>query len=115
MKLVDLTIEIRNFRVVDHRTIKANFNIYVVELDLYLSKMTLMDTAKGKFVSPPSEKYEKDGATNYFPYWALGKDSSREFQDKIMGLLQPLLSPSAHGHQSGQGQQDYAANDDLPF
>lgn len=114
-------MEIRNFRAVDHQTIKANFNIYIEKWDLYLNKMTLINTGTAKFVSSPSEKYEKDGETKYFPYFAFGKDSSKKFQEKVMELLKPHLeklvnsSDDANDQERHQPtQQDYA-QDDLPF
>ena len=72
-------MEIRNFRPVNHATIKANFNVYIEKWDLYLNKMVLLQTSKGKFVSSPSDRYEKDGETKYFPYYAFGKDSNKKF------------------------------------
>lgn len=107
-------MEIRNFRPVDHETIKANFNVYIKQWDLYLNKMVLLYTSNGKFVSSPSEKYEKDGETKYFPYFAFGKDSNKKFQEKIMELLKPYMESIVSSMDDEPKQQDYA-QDDLPF
>lgn len=111
-------MEIKNFKAVDHQTIKAKFNIYIEKWDLYLNKMILLYTANGKFVSAPSEKYEKDGETKYFPYYAFGKDSNKQFQAKVMELLKPYLAQLevAQGEfskESGEPQKEQF--DELPF
>jgi hypothetical protein len=106
-----MRMEIRNFKAVNHKTVKANFNIYIKSLGgLHLNKMVLMETSKGTFVSPPSQKYEKDGETNYFPYWGFDKEESKRFQEKVLVLLKPFLAATT------ESQPEPNSNDsDLPF
>jgi hypothetical protein len=104
-------MEIRNFKLINHETVKANFNIYIPQYDLYLNKMLLIKTSKGKFVSAPSEKYEKDGETKYFPYWGFGKDSNKRFQEAVMTLLKPLIAEI----EEPQVMQQENDSDELPF
>ena len=106
-------MEIRNFRPVKHDTIKANFNIYIEEWDLYLNKMVLLQTAKGKFVSSPSDRYEKDGETKYFPYYAFGKDSNKKFQDKVMDLIKVNIEEMEGVAPDVKHEREFA--EDLPF
>jgi hypothetical protein len=109
-------MEIRNFKPVNHQSIKASFNVYIPQYDLYLNKMVLVSTSKGKFVSAPSEKYEKDGETKYFPYWSFGKDSNKKFQEAIMILLKPLMEKLEQPQKVPQEvPQENTYEDDLPF
>lgn len=105
-------MEIKNFRAVNHPTIKANFNVYLEPWDLYLNKMVLIQTSKGTFVSAPSEKYEKGGETKYFPYFGFGKERNKTFQGKVLEALKPHLATTTTS-QSEQGQE--SNDNDLPF
>ena len=106
-------MEIQNFRAVNHASIKANFNVYIKALGgLHLNKMMLVSTSKGMFVSAPSQKYEKDGETKYFPYWGFDKEENQRFQDKILELLKPFLATTPEP----QNESGIPSNDsDLPF
>jgi hypothetical protein len=104
-------MEIKNFRAVDHKTVKANFNIYIKALGgLHLNKMVLMETAKGTFVSAPSQKYEKDGETKYFPYWGFDKEENKRFQEKVLELLKPFLAATPESQ-----PEPTSYDSDLPF
>lgn len=111
-----LKMEITNFRQVNHRTIKANFNVFIPEWNLYLNKMMLIETEKGRFISMPSEEYESEGKKKYFPYYTFGKDSNETFKKKVMQLIVPLLEneevSSEKSSASSVASQDYG---DLPF
>ena len=104
-------MEIINFRKVNHRTIKANFNVFIPKWNLYLNKMMLVETEKGKFISMPSELYEKNGEKKYFPYYSFSKEASEAFKEKVMLLVLPLLEQPTEKNPS----IDNNSYDDLPF
>lgn len=105
-------MEIRDFKKKDHKTIKASFNVFIPEWNLFLNKLTLVKTEKCKFISMPSESYEKDGKKKYFPYFSFGKESNESFKNKIMELVMPLLEAE---EKKVWKEVDYSNNDDLPF
>lgn len=111
-------MEIHNFRVVNHKTIKASFNVYIPEFGLYLNKMKLFSTQNGKFVNAPSELYEKDGEKKYFPYYCFEKERNKKFNEKVMELLKPLMSQikeSSDGAPKQEKPPFEEQQDNLPF
>jgi hypothetical protein len=105
-------MEIRNFKKRDHKTIKASFNVFIPEWNLYLNKFLLVEAGNGKFISMPSESYEKDGEKKYFPYFCFGKESNEAFKNKIMELIKPLLKEE---EKESYTQSNCTYDDDLPF
>lgn len=56
--------QIQRFKKVDHPTVKASFDISFAAV--LVRGFSLIQTADGgKFISPPSEKYQKDGQQKY--------------------------------------------------
>ena len=111
-------MEIRNFRAIKHKTVKANFNVYIPDFGLYLNKMKLISAKNGKFVCAPSESYEQDGETKYFAYYFFEKDKNKKFNEKVMELLKPFMSQIEASTDEAPKQEKPSFEDhqnDLPF
>jgi len=110
-------MEIKYFRYVSHKTIKASFAVHIPEWSLTLNKMTLIETPNGTFVSPPSEKYEKDGETKYAPYFSFDKNAYKRFYESVLKKVNEYMA--ANPRQGDPMDRPPAlpplTDDDLPF
>lgn len=83
------------------------------EVPFIIRRISVFDKAGSRWISFPSEKYEKDGKKQFYEY-ALFKDVShkRAFQDELF----KILDSKAGGAEQGQAKigSDYE-QDDLPF
>jgi DNA-binding cell septation regulator SpoVG len=70
--------DVKCFPVKNHKTVKANG--FLVLDNEFSVKFTLLEGSKGLFVSFPSDKYEKDGKTQYSRHFdTYGTDKDKRF------------------------------------
>ena len=103
--------QIQRFRKVDHATVKASFDI---SFDAVLVRgFSLIQTADGgRFISPPSEKYTKDGQQKFKDIAVFTDDLVKAdiyIDVKKLYEIAPEAQPQA-GSASG-----YHNDDDVPF
>lgn len=105
-----MNYHIQNFKKVDHQTVKASFDIDFGSVKV--RGFNLIETAShGRFISPPSEKYQKDGQQKF-------KDIAIFTDDLVKAQIHTdikTLYASAPDPQPQASHTDYHSDDDIPF
>lgn len=106
--------EIKNLRTVQNcGTLRATFTAAFTALELNDCK--LVEGQNGLFFSPPSRKYEKDGATKYANYFYVTSEALRkEIEADALAGYAKLADRGSQGQYAGQGQQ-HDDGSEVPF
>lgn len=105
-----MSYRIQNFRKVDHATVKASFDIDFGAVQV--RGFNLIQKADGgRFISPPSEKYTKDGQQK-FKDIAIFKDDllKAQIDVDVSQLFKVTAEP-----QPRSGSAAPFTDDDVPF
>jgi len=109
-----MSYRIQNFKKVDHSTIKASFDIDFGPVKV--RGFNLIETfSHGRFISAPSEKYQKDGQQKFKDIAILTDDlvRARIYAD-IKTLYATAPDPQPQSSPSGN-TVGYHSDDDIPF
>ncbi len=106
-----MSYRIQNFRKIDHATVKASFDIDFGAVKVV--GFNLIETAVGgRFISPPSEKYQKDGQTKFKDIAIFADDLVKaQIQEDVKTLYAAAPDPQP---QAGSAAA-YHNDDDIPF
>ena len=105
-----MSYRIQNFKKVDHSTIKASFDIDFGSVKV--RGFNLIETAShGRFISPPSEKYQKDGQQKF-------KDIAIFTDDLVKAQIHTdikILYAAAPDSQPQVSHSGFHSDVDIPF
>lgn len=107
-----MSYRIQNFKKVDHPTVKARFDIDFGPVKV--RGFNLIETVNhGRFISPPSEKYQKDGQQKFKDIAILTDDLVKgQIHADIKTLYATAPEPSQFQPSDNSG---YHSDDDIPF
>lgn len=109
-----MNYRIQNFKKVNHSTVKASFDIDFGPVKVRGFNL-IETTSHGRFISAPSEKYQKDGQPKFKDIAILTDDLVRAqiYADiKTLYAMAPDPQPPASHPGNSVG---YHSDDDIPF
>ena len=108
---METNYRIRNFRLVDHATVRAAFDVDFGPV--VVKGFQLVEANGGRFISEPSEKYTKDGETKFRRIVEFGDDLVKARLGKAISQLYQSQS-EGQGFRSGQSHQQPAPGNEAP-
>jgi DNA-binding cell septation regulator SpoVG len=105
-------IEVTKYHLVNKGNTVAYVDFQIPKWGLFLNDCRLMRAKSGHcFIAFPSKKVEKDGETNYYPYYCFEKDMSSRFQKAALNAVEEYAKEKA----KEQAQQPQSEENECPF